>query len=506
MSQERLDFERLRLDRRSPVGEPSPPAGRPVPRGPERPPRPIVPAAAHVAFVAAVVLADLAAIAAGVLAAAHFRYDTSVVAFLLTRSGTGPAFLLLTAIVWVAVLSGRAAYAPPTLVSGTRQFLRVAGASVVAWLAMLLLALWIKVPVPFESRLVMAVSLPACLALLLLERLLLVRPAARRIYARLCRGAVLILADAERSSRILRRLQEEGEGALVIAQPLGRLEGRNVRGLIEERAFREVIIAPDAETPAEVLTVAFQCLDAGASVRLVAPDFRGLARALGNDLPEMQLRRFDLDGPERILKRAIDLGGAAVGVVLLAPLLLAIAAAIRLTSHGPAIFRQERIGLRGRPFRMYKFRTMEHGNDAGDYEAYVKSFILEGRAAEVTEDGVEIFKPKTDPRVTRVGRWLRRLSLDELPQLWNVLKGDMSLVGPRPCLPYEWELYQPWQRRRFDVIPGCTGLWQVAGRSRVRFDDMVILDLYYAHHGTVLTDLRLIAQTGPVMLFGHGAY
>jgi exopolysaccharide biosynthesis polyprenyl glycosylphosphotransferase len=460
-----------------------------------------------VAFLAAVVLADLAAIAAGVLIAAHFRYDTSVVAFHLTRSGSGPAFVLLTAVVWVAVLSARAAYAPPTLISGTRQLLRVSGASVLAWVAMILLAIWIKVPVPFESRLVMGVSLPACVVFLVLTRLLLVRPAARRVYRRLCRGPILVLADAAESARILQQLEEDGvRDALVVAQPFESLEGRNVRGFVEERGFREVIIAPDAQTPGEILTVAFACLDAGAPVRLVAPDFRGLARALGSELSEMQLRRFDLDGPERILKRAIDLFGAAVGVVVLAPLFAGIALAIRLTSRGPVFFRQERIGLRGRRFLMNKFRTMQHGNDSGDYEAYVRSFILEGRPAEVTADGVEIFKPKSDPRVTRVGGWLRKLSLDELPQLWNVLLGDMSLVGPRPCLPCEWDLYQPWQRRRFDVIPGCTGLWQVAGRSRVRFDDMVILDLYYAHHGTVLTDLRLIAQTGPVMLFGHGAY
>ena len=508
MSQERLDLTTPQpLDRRGAAQEPVAPRVRPHADGQQPAPRPVVPSALHAAFLAATVLVDLAAIAAGVLGAASFRYEGSLVVFFLTQSVGGPAFLVLTAVVWVAVLSARTAYAPATLISATRQLLRVSGASVLAWLAMILLALWIKVPVPFESRLVMAVSLPACLTFLVLERLLLVRPAARRVYARLCRGPILILADAERSSRILTRLEEDGETrGLVISQPFEKLDGRDVRGFIDEREFREVIIAPDEQTPTEILTVAFECLDAGASVRLVAPDFRGLARALGSEVPEMQLRRFELDGPERILKRAVDLLGAACGAVLLAPLLAAIAVAIRLTSRGPIIYRQERIGLRGRPFLMYKFRTMEDGNDSGDYEAYVKSFILEGRPAEVTEDGVEIFKPKRDPRVTRVGAWLRRFSLDELPQLWNVLKGEMSLVGPRPCLPYEWELYQPWQRRRFDVVPGCTGLWQVAGRSRVRFDDMVILDLYYAHHGTVLTDLRLIAQTGPVMLFGHGAY
>jgi lipopolysaccharide/colanic/teichoic acid biosynthesis glycosyltransferase len=124
----------------------------------------------------------------------------------------------------------------------------------------------------------------------------------------------------------------------------------------------------------------------------------------------------------------------------------------------------------------------------------------------VGSDGEMIFKPPEDPRVTRVGAWLRKTSLDELPQLYNVLRGEMSLVGPRPCMPFEWELYEAWQRRRLDVTPGCTGLWQVMGRSRVRFEDMAILDLYYAHHGTLLTDLRLIVQTIPVMVHGRGGY
>jgi lipopolysaccharide/colanic/teichoic acid biosynthesis glycosyltransferase len=164
------------------------------------------------------------------------------------------------------------------------------------------------------------------------------------------------------------------------------------------------------------------------------------------------------------------------------------------------------VGHRGTPFQMFKFRTMKDGSDSKANQDYLRSFIREGTPAEITADGTMIFKPPRDPRVTSVGVWLRRLSLDELPQLYNVLLGDMSLVGPRPCLPYEWELYEPWQRRRLDVLPGCTGLWQVKGRSRVRFEDMVILDLYYAHHGTLLSDLHLIIKTIPVMAQGRGAY
>jgi len=122
------------------------------------------------------------------------------------------------------------------------------------------------------------------------------------------------------------------------------------------------------------------------------------------------------------------------------------------------------------------------------------------------DSGIRIYKPRRDPRVTPLGAWLRKLSLDELPQLYNVLRGEMSLVGPRPCLPYEWDLYRSWQKRRLDVKPGCTGLWQVTGRSRVRFEDMVMLDLIYAHNSNLFQHLQLAAQTQLVMVQGKGAY
>jgi lipopolysaccharide/colanic/teichoic acid biosynthesis glycosyltransferase len=220
----------------------------------------------------------------------------------------------------------------------------------------------------------------------------------------------------------------------------------------------------------------------------------------------MRLRRLDLGAPDAFFKRLIDVAGSSIGLVLLSPLFLVIALAVRLNSPGPVIYRQERVGRGGRRFHMYKFRTMVHGNDPRQCENYLRSFIRHGKPADIAKDGSPIYKPPRDPRVTRVGSWLRRLSLDELPQLYNTLIGDMSLVGPRPCLPYEWELYEPWQRRRLDVVPGCTGLWQVKARSRVRFEDMVVLDLYYAHHGTLLSDLKLIAQTIPAMILGRGAY
>jgi lipopolysaccharide/colanic/teichoic acid biosynthesis glycosyltransferase len=280
--------------------------------------------------------------------------------------------------------------------------------------------------------------------------------------------------------------------------------------IVREQEFGEVILVPESGQVPQALDLAFACLDTGAEATVLSPDLQHLANRGGADvydrIPHLRLRRIDYAGPKTIFKRGFDIVSAGLGLLLLSPLLAAIALAVRLSSPGGVIYRQDRVGYKGRRFSMYKFRTMREGNDSSGYEEYVRSFIREGAAASVAEDGTKIYKPPRDSRVTGVGVWLRRLSLDELPQLWNVLKGDMSLVGPRPCLLYEWDLYDEWQKRRYDVTPGCTGLWQVRGRSRVQFHEMVVLDLYYAHHGTLGTDLKLILETLPVMLLGRGAY
>ena len=205
-------------------------------------------------------------------------------------------------------------------------------------------------------------------------------------------------------------------------------------------------------------------------------------------------------------KRLLDLAGSAVALVLLAPVMAAVAAAVALTSRGPVVFRQERVGVDGRPFVFYKFRTMFHGADDGVHRDFVTRLIRGEPPGSPAEDGHgEGFKLQEDPRITPLGRFLRRTSLDELPQFLNVLRGDMSLVGPRPPLPYEAAEYSAWQRRRLAGKPGITGPWQVDGRSRVPFDEMVRMDLDYLEHASPGRDLRLLARTVFVVLRGDGA-
>ena len=209
----------------------------------------------------------------------------------------------------------------------------------------------------------------------------------------------------------------------------------------------------------------------------------------------------------RATKRMIDVVGSLTLLAMLSPILFIIAVVIKLTSRGPILFRQKRIGEHGTPFTFLKFRSMYINNDSSEHKEYVRQLIA-GQAEKkpANGNGTGVFKLTNDRRITPVGRILRRASLDELPQLINVLHGEMSLVGPRPPVPYEVEAYATWHRRRLlEAKPGITGLWQVYGRSRVEFDDMVRLDLRYARDCSPLLDLKILLQTPRAVMGGDGA-
>lgn len=236
-------------------------------------------------------------------------------------------------------------------------------------------------------------------------------------------------------------------------------------------------------------------------------------RVLFPDLPS----RASKDGLGRVLKRTIDIVVSGLLLVLLSPVFLLVALAVRLTSKGPILFKQKRVGQHGVSFTFLKFRSMRVNSDPHIHKEYVSRLILSqktpnrtnGHEAEgvykITTEGV--YKITKDPRVTSVGRFLRKSSLDELPQLWNVFKGEMSLVGPRPPIPYEVERYDVWHRRRvLEAKPGITGLWQVTGRSKTSFDDMVRIDLRYVSNWSIWLDLKILLQTPRAVFTGDGAY
>lgn len=224
-------------------------------------------------------------------------------------------------------------------------------------------------------------------------------------------------------------------------------------------------------------------------------------------LPMIRLFRSPLSSAARIIKRASDLVIAVVALALLTPVWLAIAILIKIDSHGPIFYRQERVGMDGRVFLCYKFRTMQADADEETHRELYRKNIAGAAEANVGDHGRPVYgKVRDDPRITKVGRLLRRASLDEIPQLLNVVLGDMSVVGPRPPIPYEVENYELWHRKRLDMKPGITGLWQVSGRNRLPFDEMVRLDLYYIENWSLLLDIKIILRTLPVMWRGDDAY
>lgn len=286
----------------------------------------------------------------------------------------------------------------------------------------------------------------------------------------------------------------DGYGGLPLLGPIAHLEH-----LVQAHAVDEIIIALPAARREQVGNIIARGFHRQVTVKLV-PDLPGWNELLPQRFEVRHVGAHPYIGFAPVakvswLKRATDLVLAGLGVLVAAPLLGAIALAIKLDSPGPVFYRQRRVGKDGRPFWMLKFRSMRP--DAERLQAALRS---------QNQATGPLFKMKNDPRVTRVGRLLRRSSLDELPQLFNVLKGEMSLVGPRPPIPAEVAAYEDWQHGRLRAMPGITGLWQVNGRSEVPFHDMVRLDLHYIRNWSLGLDLEILLRTIPVVLTSRGAY
>ena len=284
---------------------------------------------------------------------------------------------------------------------------------------------------------------------------------------------------------------------------LGRFEGlgpvNNLPRLIEEENIDEVIITLPWMYHRKIMGIVRACERRNITAHIVPDLFQmSLSRVDVDDLggvPLVGVREVGFGHKVRAIKRVMDVAGAALGMTLGAPMLGLIALAIKLDSEGPILFRQTRVGANGREFKIVKFRSMYEGAEEKLEELRDQSEV----------DG-PIFKLRDDPRVTLVGRILRRTSLDELPQLWNVLQGDMSLVGPRPPIPAEVEEYLEWHKKRLEVRPGMTGLWQVSGRSLLSFDEQCLLDIYYIENWSLWLDFQILLRTVPEVIFGNGAY
>lgn len=269
--------------------------------------------------------------------------------------------------------------------------------------------------------------------------------------------------------------------------------------LNRERDIHTVFVALPGKLDRQIEQLVRLCQQQGVQARVVPDLFQlSLNRVEFNNMagiPMLSVREVSISRTGELLKRAVDLLIALILALPVMVLTAIVVAAIKLETPGPAFFVQERIGQHGEPFKMVKFRSMVVDADSQKEALQI-----------MNEASGPIFKIRNDPRLTQVGRIIRRLSLDELPQLYNVLVGDMSLVGPRPPLAAEVEQYQPWHRQRLEVKGGITGLWQVSGRSDLTFDEQCLLDIYYIENWSMALDVRILLQTIPHILFGRGAY
>ena len=396
---------------------------------------------------------------------------------------------------------------------------RIGRGAVLATVIMAFFDFALKSPLVSDSRMTLFLSfflffvIDACIRVLWLDRMYAADVKTRR-------GPTVVVGWQGDGGVLLSRLSELRGYAQVCA-----LEPRDRRKCNGDGAEPEVVAALLAAEPAPRHVF----LDAGSLAHKCLVDLVDVARSRGSDVyiigrltgvldstgllfrlfetPVMRVYSMPTANGRIVRrKRLFDVAAAVAALALLSPVFLVCALLIKLTSRGPVLYRQTRVGLHGREFEFLKFRSMSVGNDDTEYRQHMLDRI-NGKAADdaVDEYGRPQFKHGGDARITKVGHYLRRFSLDELPQFWNVLRGDMSVVGPRPALPYEVEAYTQYQRLRLSVMPGLTGLWQVAGRSRVDFDDMVFQDVIYSYHATLLTDVSLCLGTVPAMMSGRGA-
>jgi exopolysaccharide biosynthesis polyprenyl glycosylphosphotransferase len=313
------------------------------------------------------------------------------------------------------------------------------------------------------------------------------------------RAADRILAEPERGIRIAGFLDQENSARLWRYRDIplvGTVSA--LPELIKTRQIDYAVFCPEGETLSFMHDAIASCARMGVTAVVVTDWFADLAvRPRAAEFfghPGLILDTVRPSVAATIAKDIIDRVLAAIGILVTLPLMIAAACTVKLSSRGPAIFSQTRLGRNGRPFTIWKLRTMVSGADAMKH-------ALRGQ----NEMSGPVFKMSRDPRMTRIGKILRRMSIDELPQLFNVLRGDMSLVGPRPHLPEEVRQYAGWERRRLSVKPGLTGLWQVRGRSNVDFEEWMRLDLEYIDNWSPRQDARILAETIPAVLRGSGA-
>ncbi|HYG73932.1 MAG TPA: sugar transferase [Planctomycetota bacterium] len=406
---------------------------------------------------------------------------------------------------------------------GTGEFLRLCTASMVACVLLAAISFYVKIKDDQEqfqfSRGYSALFLPCSIACLWTGRLIF-RGLLRTLALRgLGQNRILFVGSGPLAEELAAALDCRGTNRVVGTLDSGTSENGKLKRLgepselvqaAEKHTIDEVVVAmPDA--PQEMLKqLAEDCYRAHVRFRMVPDVYEMLLDhmdlSLVGDIPLLGMRGSRIEGINYLCKRLFDIVVSGLLLLILFPLVFVpTMIAIYLTDPGPIFYFQERIGYRRRKFKFWKFRSMRIGSDKGGnveiHKDYLKKYIAGNAEGAKDEKGRTVYKLTEDPRVTPFGRFIRKYSIDELPQLLNVLRGDMSLIGPRPPIAYEVENYRPIHLRRFEVLPGISGLWQVSGRNLLTFDEMVKLDLYYIENWSLELDIRILLKTVRVVLF-----
>jgi exopolysaccharide biosynthesis polyprenyl glycosylphosphotransferase len=409
---------------------------------------------------------------------------------------------------WLAALQRTGAYEDVHRVRSDLHFLRVLRGGLGAGLLLLTLLFLLQPSTPTSRSLLIGFSLASIFTVFLARRAFLRRAGGRLFGA----SNVLVVGDAGDAAPLMDSLRRRStlglrlvgrllpgqgvEGARDDLPVLGRLS--DLPAVLARENVSQVFVTGRARDPVVLREVADTCEELGVTLSMDA-NFLGLrtSRAEVQDVEGWSVLSFSstpMDGDALLVKRAMDVAGATLALLLASPMLLLVALAIKLEDGGPIFFVQQRSGLYGRVFPMLKFRSM-------CVDAEKRKAALE----RLNEMSGPVFKMAEDPRITRVGRFIRRTSLDEFPQFWNVLRGEMSLVGPRPPLPSEVDRYARWQMRRLSMKPGITCIWQVSGRNNVDFDTWMRLDLQYIDSWSLFLDVKLLLRTIPAVISGSGA-
>ncbi len=427
----------------------------------------------------------------------------------------------LFALVWVFAMEIYNLYQHSVVMNRSEQTVLLIKSTVVAFMVAVLTDYMFRPDNWLGSRTVNAFVYPSGIIFLSFWRMVIFR----RLWRRTSFGSryiqrTAIIGASQRGMNIASRIHlrkdadvelvgfidDNTEHLKIDQAPAYRILGtkRELRAIAMQHNIHRFVIASDELASGELLDIADECTSLGAQVD-VASASSGILNQRGQAIPDLEFPVIHFRGSynnlgARILKRIFDIVFAGLGIIILSPLFALLAVLVKLSSRGPVFYRSRRVGRNGVIFDFYKFRSMRPAAESHDptvmkqqYESYIK-------------DNKAVGKIVNDDRVTRIGKLMRKTSLDELPQLWNVVLGDMSLVGPRPCLPHEYQLYDEWHKKRVSVLPGCTGLWQVSDRKKTSFNDMVMLDYFYLENMSLWFDIQIILKTIPVMIFGRGDF